>query len=360
MDNKKSVRDLIYFDTDKALSLWSQIQEGLLKEILVSEEESEKDRMDGSIGFPNIFRLNKQIEENKKASMLETIIIHHDLLNRLEKDLQTYNLIINVNKEFCKNEKNLDKIREMIKEVPYIQVNGWTVLEDYRKISRITSQFNEIAEFINKCNENTLKNTQQYKQLERLISDKEEELKRIKDRNKKSIEGQTINNLKKELSKSIETNLQRVGTIDKWLQDGIIKWIEVFLKNRIIFRIYPFESSPSFQVLCNLKSECFIDQEVEHFFRSYGYKPNIKLSAFGLITSIPSKNEEEIFNPLQEFQNVEILSDKMKFESAFRKVFQAMDNIEDFSKYSRYPNITIYPIAIYRDFKCNSEFNNSK
>ena len=34
-----------------------------------------------------------------------------------------------------------------------------------------------------------------------------------------------------------------------------------------------------------------MDKEVEHFFRSYGFRPNIKLSAFGLITSIPSKNE---------------------------------------------------------------------
>jgi hypothetical protein len=78
-----------------------------------------------------------------------------------------------------------------------------------------------------------------------------------------------------------------------------------------------------------------------------------------LITSLPSKNEI-LFNPLQEFQDVEILSKKMKFESAFRKVFQAMEDIEDFSKYSRYPNISIYPIAIYRDFKCNSKNNNSK
>lgn len=359
MDNKKNVRDLIYFDIDKALSLWSQIQEGLLKEFLVSEEESEKDSKGGSIGLPNIFKLNKQIEENKKASILETIIIHHDLLNRLEKDLQTYNLIIDVNKEFYRNKKNPDKIREIIKKVPYIQVNGWTVLEDYRKISRITSEFNEITKFINLCNENTLKNTQQYKQIEGSINDIEEELKTIKDRNKRSIHGQKINSLKKELNKFIETNTQRADTIDGWLQDGIKKWIEVFLKNRIIFRIYPFESSPSFQVLCNLKSECFIDQEVEHFFRSYGFRPNIKLSAFGLVTSIPSKNEI-LFNPLQEFKNVQILSKKMKFESAFRKVFQAMDDIEDFSKYSRYPNVTIYPIAIYRDFKCNSKHNDSK
>ena len=50
MSNNKNVRDLIYFDIDKALSLWSQIQEGLLKELLVSEEESEKDSTGGSAG----------------------------------------------------------------------------------------------------------------------------------------------------------------------------------------------------------------------------------------------------------------------------------------------------------------------
>jgi len=186
-----------------------------------------------------------------------------------------------------------------------------------------------------------------------------EKLKLIKDRNQRSKQELKINSLEKELNEFVEINLQRLDPIADWLKDGIEKWIEVFLKNRIIFRIYPFESCPSFQVFCNLKSKCFLDQEVEHFFCSYGFRPNIKLSAFGLITSIPSKNGIS-FDPLREFQNKEILSDKMKFESAFRKIFQAMDNIEDFSRYSRYPNITIYPIAIYRDLRLDIKNNDPK
>jgi hypothetical protein len=45
------------------------------------------------------------------------------------------------------------------------------------------------------------------------------------------------------------------------------------------------------------------------------------------------------------------LTDKMEFEKAFRVVFSAMDNLEDFMRYSRYPNVTIHPIAVYRSFK---------
>jgi len=122
--------------------------------------------------------------------------------------------------------------------------------------------------------------------------------------------------------------------------------------NRINFRIYPIVDCPSFQILCNLKTACFVDQDLEHLLYGYGYRPNIPLTAFGLITSIPSQSELQ-FDPMTEFKDNDKLTDKAKLEKAFRDMFSAMDAMEDYVRYSRYPNITIHPIAVFRNIKCS-------
>ena len=77
----------------------------------------------------------------------------------------------------------------------------------------------------------------------------------------------------------------------------------------------------------------------------------MELCVFGLITSFPEKGKEP-FDPLKEFEGEAILDDKMKFEQAFRAIFGAMETMESFVRYSRYPNISVHPIAVFRQFEC--------
>jgi hypothetical protein len=115
-----------------------------------------------------------------------------------------------------------------------------------------------------------------------------------------------------------------------------------FVKNRS--RAFP--ECTSFQVLCNLKRECFIDSDLEHLLYGYGNRPNVKLAVFGLITSIPAIGGST-FDPLREFSERTNLSPEEAFEHAFRAVFGAMDGLEAFVRYSRYPNITVHPLAVW-------------
>ena len=55
---------------------------------------------------------------------------------------------------------------------------------------------------------------------------------------------------------------------------------------------------------------------------------------------------------MTEFKDNDKLTDKAKLEKAFRDMFSAMDAMEDYVRYSRYPNITIHPIAVFRNIKC--------
>ena len=346
MENDMNIRDLIYFDTEKAASIWSQTQGGLLERISISEETSKEDKGGATIGIPHLLELEKGLLKGSKGSILETKILHHDLLNRLDSELNKLNLVVNINKDIKKNESNPQIIREAIGTKPYVQAEGWAVLEDYRKISKIASRFNEIIEFVKRC---TIQNIPEYKDLQKQIDVAKEQANLEKNRNKRSIILQKIKTIESTIKGMLKINLD--NKVDDWLLEGIQKWIEIYMANRINFRIYPIVDCPSFQILCNLKTDCFVDQDLEHLLYGYGYRPNIPLTAFGLITSIPSQSELQ-FDPMTEFKDNDKLTDKAKLEKAFRDMFSAMDAMEDYVRYSRYPNITIHPIAVFRNIKC--------
>jgi len=51
---------------------------------------------------------------------------------------------------------------------------------------------------------------------------------------------------------------------------------------------------------------------------------------------------------MREFETEVPLADRLAFEKAFRGVFGALEEMELIVRYSRYPNVTVHPIAVYR------------
>jgi len=89
----------------------------------------------------------------------------------------------------------------------------------------------------------------------------------------------------------------------------------------------------------------------------YGQRPNVPLTVTGLVTSKPPEGGYS-FDPLEEFDgfNEDETDDSDEknqkvIELAFRRVFAALEGMEDFVRYSRYPNVTVHPIAVYRDLR---------
>ncbi len=118
------------------------------------------------------------------------------------------------------------------------------------------------------------------------------------------------------------------------------------MPNRINLRTYPFEQNSRFEILSNLKRECFVDSDLENVTFAYGTRPNVRLTVLGMITSIPSK-DNGVFDPMA---NLEENSggDEDQFEVSFRRMFRAFEAFERFVRFSHYPNVTVYPIAIYQ------------
>jgi hypothetical protein len=127
------------------------------------------------------------------------------------------------------------------------------------------------------------------------------------------------------------------------------------MPERINFRVYPFESVPEFQVIANLKRDCFVDGNLENILFAYGIRPNVKLTIIGLITSIPSRNGTE-FNPIIQGGTDKGNQDMGK---AFQQLFSSMQGVENLVRFSQYPNITIFPLAVYHSIS-NSKSERTK
>ena len=351
------LRDLLYLDFDKAASIWSQFEEGLLGTTSVTEDTG-KDREAGTkfgfrLGVPGVGDAHAQaslgVDYIQKRSTLQSKTLHHDVLTRVEERLEEGGLVTDLS-SLPADESSAERIRAAIDNRPYIRAQGWSVIEDYRRILAIGSRFNEIVKYIAKSAEVTVKQSSEYQELQRMVSEAKEEANRASDRNVKATLRVQIKAFEEKLG---ELTTPQVHTVEPWIIDMMKTWIDTFMPTRINFRIFPFSECPSFQVLCNLKRECFIDSDLEHLLYGYGNRPNVKLSAFGLITSIPA-SDESAFDPLAEFAERTDLSRQETWEKAFRGVFGAMDGLEAFARYSRYPNVTIHPLAVYRSFPINA------
>ena len=346
MDSDFTLRDLLYLDFDKAASIWSQFEEGLLERVSVTEDTG-KDRAAGTrFGIPGIAEANLGVDYLQKRSTLQSKTLHHDVLNRIEVRLDAAKLVTDLSNVEPSVQSSPEKIRAALGDRPYLRAEGWSVIEDYRRILAISSRFNEVVGFVVKAGQESAKKSPEYHQLQDLITDAKAAADKITDRNQKAVKKADLKELQVQLEAMTRTQLE---TVDQWLIEGMRVWIETFMPSRINFRIYPFPECPSFQVLCNLKRECFVDSDLEHLLYGYGNRPNVPLAVFGLITSLPPHGDLP-FDPMSEFKQGGELSPQEVFESAFRGVFIGMEGLESFVRYSRYPNVTIHPIAVYRSF----------
>ena len=340
------IRDLLYFDFDKAASIWSQFAGGLREKLAVSEDAGKNQNAGVRFGIPKIAEANLGTSYADKTSTLESRLLHHDLLNLLETQLEDVGLLLDVSTAIDPKESSPQTIRGVIGEFPYILATGASVIEDYQRIELIAREFNKLTEFINRCSTFSVEQSPEFQQLKETIAEHRNSLKKIKDPNQKARARAEIKALELNIAELTKSDL---GQLDDWLLQGIRHWITTFVETRLNFRVYPFLDCPACHIICNLKRDCFVDQDLEHLLYGYGTQPNVALSVVGLITSLPPKIPTG-FDPLAEFSDDEETDDKRSFEKAFRGLFGAMDGIEDFMRYSRYPNVTVHPIAVFRSF----------
>jgi len=340
--NDVLIREILYFDREKAISLLSQIEWGLTRDFTVEQDKTKTHKNIFNLNLLKFFSGTHSRERSDRERVSETKEFHHDLLNRVEILLKSNNAII----EMFDNSMYYDltdenAIRSLLGDRQYINASGSCFIEDYSRILSISSIFNQQVNFINRCNiendatnENNLRLAEDLRRIEK-------DMRRAKNANERATKENEMNQKYDEIGKMTKNH------VEQWLFDGISLWINTYLKDRLIFRILPSPNCPSFQIICNMKRTCIVDSNIEYLISSYGTKPNIPFFVLGLITSKPEKIENGV-NPLDEFDMKGELNNIETVEKGFRSLFPAIEGLESFTRFSRYPNITVEPIAVYR------------
>lgn len=335
----KTIKDFIYFDYDKAKSLQSQLSGGLLSEITRAIENENGN--DSELGFDiKIISGKTGVNDKEKTIKTEKVEIFHELLNDIETKLFESNTLKELSSEF---DSSYNDFLEKVPNFTYIKATGWCTFEDYQRFTNVLENFNEIQRLIHGSAHEA---NPEIINLKKEIDDKKKALKRA--HNQKE-----INQLKVTEKKFDEMIQQLSGS--NLLDETFVERIKVFLStlnpNRLNFKLIPFDDFPEFQIVSNLKKQFLVNGTFENIIYTYGSRPNIKLTIFGIITSCPQEIDERT-NPSDEFKftdELELSVEKI-YERAFRGVFSAIEGLEKFFEVY-HPKVSVSPIGIYREIK---------
>jgi hypothetical protein len=182
----------------------------------------------------------------------------------------------------------------------YVLAEGWAVIEDYERLDGMVRAWPEVMAFIERCVVSAFEESPELQELRAQLEEAREKALRTPAKQRATV--REVGRNEEALSLALKTLAGFEDPPPDWLLEGIRRWIEVFLPGRITLRVYPFEQGPAFQLICNLKRDSFVDADLGNLLFAYGTRPNVKLSVFGLVTSVPAKAGHE-FNPLAEFEN---------------------------------------------------------
>lgn len=344
------IKDLIYFDQDKTASILSQFEGGLTKELKEEKEASSGKNRANKIDV-KLFQREFGGMDNEKLVQMQTKVIHHDLLNRVENLLIDNSMLLDINEATDKGILDDLVIRKLLDNVFYIKAEGFCTINDFVRLQGIMNEFNWLTEFINKCNRNALEQTPDYLEIKNQLDKLKDDVNNTKDRELKAKKRLLLKSKENEIKSLINKLSQSVDAPDEWLLKGFSKWVDIFNPNQIHLRMKPFENYPNFEIISNLKREYFVETDTNHSAFIYGQKPDIKFTIIGLIASKPKK-EDSALDILETNNDDETNQEKVrKFGNAVLNVFNTMSGVEAFGRFVTYPDITLYPLALYRQIK---------
>ncbi|MGI8857165.1 MAG: DUF6414 family protein [Thermomicrobiales bacterium] len=341
------IRDLIYFDAGKAASLFSQIDEGLLQDIKESVENARGRKASGGLQAGPV-RADLGRDSQDRNTVTESRIPHHHLLALLEEYLQDKQQLLDVNQvigpDVQMSDYSDESIRCLIKHPAFITAEGRAEFFDYRRFGDMLPRLNEVMDAYNEMASENYKQSSEYQQAQSEISRLKLLVREMKEEKQRVVARATLSALENQIKDRIE-DLAKNNQIPPHMIKLLTSFTTTMLPNRLDLKIRPYERNRRFRVLANLKRECFLDADIENILFSYGMKPDVPLTIFGLTTSIPPKEDDA---PALS----QVLSSSPGSQEGFERMFDGLQGVFEglgqFTRFSYYPNITVYPIAVYQ------------
>ena len=344
MSETTPIRDLIYFDFDKAASIASQLEGGLLREIHESQSDSDEIGLGMNLHFFNVG--GKTADSRSKLAVRS---LHHDLLARVVQSLRTQELSLDLTKEFASKTHDVETLHSELETRPYVQAEGVSRFHDFERIKTLVNGVNAVIDFAAESARDSIKKSEAYQIIARQVDEAEQELKAINNPKQKSAAKRDVKSAKAQLEQIVDVAVANAQSsqLPDWQVKGIDSFINLIVPRRKLLVLQPFNDNPDLKLICNLKEDCFVDSDLDNLLFAYGSQPNVRLSVFGLATHIPAK---ESLPSDDDPKNAGETSDDavQQLERAFESVFDGIKPIENFGRFAYYPRVTVYPLAVYR------------
>lgn len=299
----RCIRDFIYIDIERIKSILSQLEEGLIDETQFMRGNSGSATLCGEAGLLGIVKATADSEIQFHRELSETKSLHDYIYNKVESLLLNENQLIRIPNQEIPTYSS--RLRDSVGNTSFILAKGKVTINDFSRLSKLLDNYEELSKFIAKC----------------VISSKKENLTQAQAK-------LAYDDLVHDFTKSL----------DKEMRKGLNHLIDMFYQDRIIIKIIPYGEYPDFRFVGNI-DKTYLRDDIESIVYKYGSAPVSDWTIFGQIASVPPENRsDQIFN---------ITGNQI--ESAFHQMFGAYRKIEDVAQTVTYPEISITPIAVYRE-----------
>lgn len=359
------VRDFIYMDTERLSSLYSQVFEGVVEQIIrqASDKRTDTDTQEGgaeNAGATLETRLAQASYETESRVLSDHM--YSLLIERLQTSIQDASQL------------TLENYQDVLPQTYLMKVTGLATLLDYERLTQIIDEFEEIGRALN-----YLPNSQTYMLANSLISELESNKRMVKGNQKKAIIEQ-INEIKK-IADADATYKSSELYQDPKMLEKLSYLTRLFYGDGFDISVEPNGGGKNFRIRSLLDKKWM--RIPPHYLRAlHGGDAVENLTLVGQITRIPRREEttvdeaqtdaatdatqvegateqsndeipevdltQEIDTLLQE-QATQPKSD-VSLRDAFLNMFNSYNDIEKtFSHSNDKLEIIIWPIAVYRE-----------
>jgi hypothetical protein len=160
--------DYIYVDLDKVISLYSQLTGGVVE---IKETQTETgSTADNKRNYDfKVFKHDAGGTSQEKETDTVTVKPHHSLLQELEQELHSSGHLLDLSKIGEEETLKSAATRNILKNSLCVKCTGRIVIEDYERIKGIGQVFPSIAKLINKSHAESLKETEEYQNIQNQI-----------------------------------------------------------------------------------------------------------------------------------------------------------------------------------------------
>lgn len=297
------VRDFVYMDVERLKSIVAQIDEGLAETSTITTGRTQQTGGAVKGGLPGVLMGSTNLSalwENRQA---ETRSLHDFLYNHVEAALLARDLLLRIPDDVADLEAPGIDASTWLPETGFFLARGRVSINDFAQMRLVLENMNKIVAFIAHA-----------------TSQREDDGLTVKQR--KQIE---------------QLSIKQMQLDDKQLK-GFRVFFDTFYKDRIAIKLAPFPLNTDFRLVGNLDRGLLRD-DIDSITYKYGTSPVGTWTIFGQVASIPPALGTR---PLPVAGGGEI-------EQALHALFDALREIESVAQSVVYPEVSVTPIAIYRE-----------